>query len=88
MELERARRLTQELNRDKAEASSELTEAKRVSARARDERELAHQQSMEAEKLGFKAFLLTDVRMAAYEAMKACEAADEDRKKAFAAKRC
>ena len=54
MELERARRLTEELNRDKAEASSELTEAKRVSARARDERELAHQQSMEAEQLGKK----------------------------------
>ena len=35
-----------------AEAFSELSEAKRVSARAREERELAHQQSMEAERFG------------------------------------
>lgn len=68
VELDRARILTQELNRDKAEAFSELSEAKRVSARAREERELAHQQSMEAE-------------MAAYEAMKACKAAEDDRTK-------
>ena len=35
-----------------AEAFSELSEAKRVSTRAREERELAHQQSMEAERFG------------------------------------
>jgi len=68
IELDRARLLTQELTKDKAEAFSELSEAKRVSRRAQEERELAHQQSMEAE-------------MAAYEAMKACKAAEDDRKK-------
>eukprot|EP00913_Durusdinium_trenchii_P020104 g18892.t1 len=68
VELDRARILTQELTKDKAEAFSELAEARRVSGRAQQERELAHQQSLEAE-------------MAAFEAMKACEAADEDRKK-------
>ena len=68
IELDRARLLTQELTKDKAEAFSELSEAKRVSRRAQEERELAHQQSMEAE-------------MAAYEAMKACKAAEDDRTK-------
>ncbi|CAJ1402850.1 unnamed protein product [Effrenium voratum] len=71
-ELDRARSLTQELSKDKAEAFQELAEARRTSARAEAERELAHQQSLEAE-------------MAAYEAMKACDAADEDRKKVEAA---
>ena len=120
-----------------AEAFSELAEAKRVSGRAQQERELAHQQSLEAEQLNtnrktfvhFPAmtydnlpvelmdrpqigvlfdhsnnftceitctianrkqtkekllcFAWSGFRMAAYEAMKACEAADEDRKKAL-----
>ena len=35
-----------------AEAFSELAEARRVSGRAQQERELAHQQSLEAEHLG------------------------------------
>lgn len=68
VELDRARQLTQELNRDKAEAAKELAEAATAAARAGEEKRLAQQQSLEAE-------------MAANEALKACEDAEEDRRK-------